>query len=233
MQLESRAAARASSRLLGGPAERHASRDRGRRADAAAGRRARDGLGRGLGDHRADLRLHEPHAAGRGAGDVAGRAVRRSCCRAISRSSTRSTSGSSTGVRQRVPGDDDLIRRLSLIDDRDGGFVRMAHLASVGSHAINGVAALHSDLLKQTVLRDFYTVSPGEVHQRHQRRHSAAVDRAEQPRAGGARHPRDRRRLAVGSRVAAAAPRAVRRRSGIPGRVAGGQGGQQAPAGRR
>jgi starch phosphorylase len=31
----------------------------------------------------------------------------------------------------------------------------MAHLASVGSHAINGVAALHSDLLKQTVLRDF------------------------------------------------------------------------------
>ena len=36
----------------------------------------------------------------------------------------------------------------------------MAHLASVGSHAINGVAALHSDLLKQTVLRDFYTVSP-------------------------------------------------------------------------
>jgi starch phosphorylase len=36
----------------------------------------------------------------------------------------------------------------------------MAHLASAGSHAINGVAALHSDLLKETVLRDFYTVSP-------------------------------------------------------------------------
>ena len=36
----------------------------------------------------------------------------------------------------------------------------MAHLASVGSHAINGVAALHSDLLKQTVLRDFYQVMP-------------------------------------------------------------------------
>jgi len=65
-----------------------------------------------------------------------------------------------SGVRQRVPGDESLIRRLSLIDDRDGGFVRMAHLASVGSHAINGVAALHSDLLKQTVLRDFHMVSP-------------------------------------------------------------------------
>jgi glycogen phosphorylase len=38
--------------------------------------------------------------------------------------------------------------------------VRMAHLASVGSHAINGVAALHSELLKETVLHDFYTVAP-------------------------------------------------------------------------
>ena len=39
-------------------------------------------------------------------------------------------------------------------------YVRMAHLASVGSHAINGVAALHTELLKQTVLRDFYAVAP-------------------------------------------------------------------------
>ena len=66
----------------------------------------------------------------------------------------------------------------------------MAHLASVGSHAINGVAALHSDLLKETVLRDFYAVSPEKFLQRHQRRHSAALDRAEQPGAGGARHAR-------------------------------------------
>ena len=63
-------------------------------------------------------------------------------------------------VRQRVPGDDQLIRRLSLIDEAGGRYVRMAHLASVGSHAINGVAALHTELLKQTVLRDFYTVAP-------------------------------------------------------------------------
>ncbi len=63
-------------------------------------------------------------------------------------------------VRQRHPGDEDLCRRLSLIDDSGGGYVRMAHLASAGSHAINGVAALHSDLLKETVLRDFNTVSP-------------------------------------------------------------------------
>jgi glycogen phosphorylase len=58
------------------------------------------------------------------------------------------------------PGDDELVRRLSLIDETDGKYVRMAHLACVGSHAINGVAALHTELLKQTVLHDFHTVSP-------------------------------------------------------------------------
>src|SRR5204862_6336175 len=61
-------------------------------------------------------------------------------------------------VRASHPGDDDLARRLSLIDESGGRDVRMANLASVGSHAINGVAALHSELLKQTVLRDFHTV---------------------------------------------------------------------------
>ena len=65
-------------------------------------------------------------------------------------------------VRQRFPGDDQLLRRLSLIDEDGGRSVRMAHLASVGSHAINGVAALHTDLLKKTVLRDFHTVAPSK-----------------------------------------------------------------------
>jgi glycogen phosphorylase len=63
-------------------------------------------------------------------------------------------------VRLQHPGDDQLVRRLSLIDETGSRYVRMAHLAAVGSHAINGVAALHSDLLKQTVLRDFYSVMP-------------------------------------------------------------------------
>ena len=64
------------------------------------------------------------------------------------------------GVRLRHPGDDQLVQRVSLIDDTGDRYVRMAHLASVGSHAINGVAALHTELLKQTVLRDFHTVAP-------------------------------------------------------------------------
>ena len=63
-------------------------------------------------------------------------------------------------VRLHNHGDDALLQRLSLIDETGDKYVRMAHLASVGSHAINGVAALHTELLKQTVLRDFYAVMP-------------------------------------------------------------------------
>jgi starch phosphorylase len=66
-------------------------------------------------------------------------------------------------VRRRCPGDDDLVRRISIIDDAGQKSVRMAHLASVGSHAINGVAALHTELLKETVLRDFHAVYPQRI----------------------------------------------------------------------
>ena len=65
-------------------------------------------------------------------------------------------------VREKHPGDDHLVRRLSLIDEDGEKSVRMAHLACVGSHAINGVAALHTQLLKQMVLRDFHRVAPGK-----------------------------------------------------------------------
>jgi starch phosphorylase len=63
-------------------------------------------------------------------------------------------------VRLRHPGDDDRVRRLSLIDESGDRSVRMAHLACVGSHAINGVAALHSELLRRDVLRDFSELWP-------------------------------------------------------------------------
>jgi glycogen phosphorylase len=63
-------------------------------------------------------------------------------------------------LRRRYRDDDQLVRRLSLIDEAGGKYVRMAHLASVGSHAINGVAALHTQLLKRTVLADFHRVAP-------------------------------------------------------------------------
>ncbi|MDI6853107.1 MAG: glycogen/starch/alpha-glucan phosphorylase [Deltaproteobacteria bacterium] len=63
-------------------------------------------------------------------------------------------------VRLRYPLDEDRVRRLSLIEETGGKFVRMANLACVGCHAINGVAALHTDLLKSTVLQDFYEMWP-------------------------------------------------------------------------
>jgi glycogen phosphorylase len=63
-------------------------------------------------------------------------------------------------VRERYPGDGARAARLSLIDESHGRSVRMAHLASVGSHRINGVAALHTDLLKADVLRDFHELWP-------------------------------------------------------------------------
>ena len=63
-------------------------------------------------------------------------------------------------VRRAHPGDDHLAARLSIIDEKGERYVRMAHLACVGSHTINGVAELHSKLLKQTVLRDFHELYP-------------------------------------------------------------------------
>lgn len=63
-------------------------------------------------------------------------------------------------VRSRYPGDDGRLFRMSLIDETGEKYVRMANLACVGSHAVNGVATLHTKLLKQTVLRDFYEMTP-------------------------------------------------------------------------
>jgi starch phosphorylase len=63
-------------------------------------------------------------------------------------------------VRMRYLGDGERVARLSLIDESGERYVRMAHLACVGSHAINGVARLHSELLKQDVLSDFHALWP-------------------------------------------------------------------------
>lgn len=71
-------------------------------------------------------------------------------------------------VAQRFPGDIDLIRRVSLIDDGNGHEdtkrVRMAHLSIVGSHRINGVSQLHSDLMVKTIFADFARLYPERFH---------------------------------------------------------------------
>ncbi len=63
-------------------------------------------------------------------------------------------------VRAQYPGDKDRIARMSLIDETGEKYVRMANLACVGSFAINGVAELHTELLKRDVLSDFYELFP-------------------------------------------------------------------------
>jgi glycogen phosphorylase len=63
-------------------------------------------------------------------------------------------------VRAAFPGDHARLSRMSLIDESGERFVRMAHLETVGSHRVNGVARLHSDLLRQTVMHDFAELWP-------------------------------------------------------------------------
>ncbi|WP_413206269.1 glycogen/starch/alpha-glucan phosphorylase [Rhodospirillum sp. A1_3_36] len=64
-------------------------------------------------------------------------------------------------VRHAYPGDMDMLRRLSLIDENTRR-VRMAHLAVVGSQKVNGVAALHTKLLRERVFPDFDALYPGK-----------------------------------------------------------------------
>ena len=63
-------------------------------------------------------------------------------------------------VAQEYPGDTGKLRNMSLIEEGEVKKIRMAHLAVVGSHSINGVAALHSELLKTRLFPDFYRMYP-------------------------------------------------------------------------
>ncbi len=64
------------------------------------------------------------------------------------------------GVRQSHAGDDEVLSRMSLIEDTGSRQVRMANLAIVGSHSTNGVAQIHSDLLRTRVVSDFAAAFP-------------------------------------------------------------------------
>ena len=85
-------------------------------------------------------------------------------------------------VREAYPNDELRVRRMSIVQDHPDRAVRMAHLATVAGVKVNGVAALHSQLLRDKVLPDFSEHVAGEVHQRHQRGHAAALRPAGQPR---------------------------------------------------
>lgn len=66
-------------------------------------------------------------------------------------------------VAHRYPGDVDLLRRVSFIDETGERYVRMAHLAIVGSHTVNGVSELHTRLLGESIFADFARLYPGKL----------------------------------------------------------------------
>ena len=66
-------------------------------------------------------------------------------------------------VMHRYPGDSEILRRMSIVDERGGKRIRMAHLAIVGSHKVNGVAQIHTELMKQTIFADFDHFYPGKI----------------------------------------------------------------------
>ena len=68
-------------------------------------------------------------------------------------------------VREQWPGDEKRVRRMSIIDE-NGHNIRMAHLAIVGSFSVNGVAALHTELLKAGLFADFYELWPGKFNKK-------------------------------------------------------------------
>ncbi|HEX6118295.1 MAG TPA: glycogen/starch/alpha-glucan phosphorylase [Dongiaceae bacterium] len=66
-------------------------------------------------------------------------------------------------VAERHPGDIDLLRRVSFIDEQGERRVRMAHMAFVGSHAVNGVSKIHTGLMRQTVFADLDRLLPDRI----------------------------------------------------------------------
>ncbi|XP_066574835.1 glycogen phosphorylase, muscle form [Amia ocellicauda] len=65
-------------------------------------------------------------------------------------------------VAAKYPGDNDRLRRMSLVEEGEPKRINMAHLCIVGAHAVNGVARIHSDILKASVFKDFYEMDPGK-----------------------------------------------------------------------
>jgi glycogen phosphorylase len=66
-------------------------------------------------------------------------------------------------VRQEHPDDDALLSKVSIIDEHQGRRVRMSHLAFLGSHRVNGVSALHTNLMRETVFRDLHNLFPDRI----------------------------------------------------------------------
>jgi len=115
-----------------------------------------------VGDHPQGVLLHQPYAAAGGAGELAGRAD--GAAAAAPHADHLSHQRHAYGP-PRASGHVDFgfLASISLIDEHGGRRVRMGALAFVGSHKINGVSALHTNLMKQTVFRDLNVLYPNRI----------------------------------------------------------------------
>ena len=120
-------------------------------------------------------------------------------------------------VRTRHPGDEARVRRVSLIEEAPVRRVRMAHLAVVGSHSTNGVAAIHTDLLRSSVLRDFAQLYP----ERFNNKTNGVTPRRwlQRPIPGCHAHLRSHRRRLGEGRSPASPARSLRGRCRLPRRL--------------
>ena len=208
-----------------GPAQRHPSLDRGRGAHAPARGRAPARLGGGVGDHAADLRLHQPHAAARGAGDVAVVAVRLAAAApprdrlrdqpALPRRRPRPVSG------RRCPRGPAVAHRRARREARPHGASRLRGQPRDQRR----VGAPHGPAAAERAARLRRPLA-GALQQQDERRDAAALPRAGQSRAERAAHRAPRRRLGDGAGPAAAT-RAAGRRRRLPAPLAAGEAPEQ------
>ncbi len=211
------------------PTQRHTSVDWRGRTDAPADRRAWHGLGPGLEHYQPYFQLHQSHLVARSAGALAAAMFGSLLPRhleIIYEINRRFLDE----VRAKFPGDEAKVARMSLIDEHDQKYVRMAYLACVGSHTVNGVAELHSELLKKELFHDFYELWPDKfinITNGVTPRRWLAVSNPEQ---SAADDQQDRRGLDLRSGSAAPAGEVCRRR-GLPGRLAQGAARRERAAG--
>ena len=202
----------------------------GGRADAAAGGRTPPRLGHGLGHHRAT-----PSATP--ITPCCPRRWRPGRCRCSHEFLPRHLEiiyeinpRFLAEVRARFPDDEARVARMSLIGEEGGKRVRMAHLATVGSHAVNGVAALHTELLKAQRAAGLPRALARALQQQDQRRHAAPLPGARQPGAARADRPIHRRRLADAISTNCRKLEAFADDAAFRARLARGEAGQQGSA---